>query len=75
MIDNRFNALAHWDNPEAVRYSVELEIISVDIDIEGNGETFPTIEIWQWFYSYSIFDFGQHFDLSLGLSNVCLVIC
>lgn len=45
MIDNRFNALAHWDNPEADRYSVELEIISVDIDIEGNGETFPTIEI------------------------------
>ena len=45
MIDNRFNALAHWDNPEADRYSVELEIISVDIDVRGNGETFPTIEI------------------------------
>ncbi|MDR0237125.1 DUF1852 domain-containing protein [Acinetobacter sp.] len=45
MIDNRFNALAHWDNPKADRYAVELEIISVDIDIEGNGETFPTIEI------------------------------
>lgn len=45
MIDNRFNALAHWDNPKADRYSVELEIISVDVDIEGNGETFPTIEI------------------------------
>ena len=45
MIDNRFNALAHWDNPKADRYSVELDIISVDIDVEGNGETFPTIEI------------------------------
>lgn len=45
MIDNRFNALAHWDNPTADRYSVELDIISVDIDIEGKGETFPTIEI------------------------------
>lgn len=45
MIDNRFNALAHWDNPKGDRYSVELEIISVDIDIKGNGETFPTIEI------------------------------
>lgn len=45
MIDNRFNALAHWDNPEGDRYAVELDIISVDIDIEGNGETFPTIEI------------------------------
>ncbi|MCU4412789.1 DUF1852 domain-containing protein [Acinetobacter sp. WU_MDCI_Axc73] len=45
MINNRFNALAHWDNPTANRYSVELDIISVDIDVEGNGETFPTIEI------------------------------
>ena len=45
MIDNRFNALAHWDNPKADRYSIELDIISVDIDVEGNGETFPTIEI------------------------------
>ncbi|MDH0032267.1 MULTISPECIES: DUF1852 domain-containing protein [unclassified Acinetobacter] len=45
MIDNRFNALAHWDNPKADRYSVELDIISVDIDVEGKGETFPTIEI------------------------------
>ncbi len=45
MINNRFNDLAHWDNPKADRYAVELEIISVDIDIEGNGKTFPTIEI------------------------------
>ncbi len=45
MIDNRFNSLAHWDNPNADRYSVELEIISVDIDVEGKAKTFPTIEI------------------------------
>jgi len=45
MIDSRFNALAHWDNPKGDRYSVALEIISVDIDIEGNGQPFPSIEI------------------------------
>lgn len=45
MIDNRFNALAHWDNPNGDRYSIQLEIVSVDIDIEGNGHSFPTIEI------------------------------
>ncbi|WP_319381511.1 DUF1852 domain-containing protein [Thiomicrorhabdus sp.] len=47
MINNRFNTLAHWDNPKLDRYSVELEIIHVDIDVEGNGQTFPTIEILQ----------------------------
>ena len=45
MIDNRFNALAHWDNASGDRYSVELEIVSVDIDVKGNGETFPSIEV------------------------------
>jgi hypothetical protein len=45
MIDNRFNALAHWDNPNGDRYSVELEIISVDLDIQGSGEAFPSIEV------------------------------
>ncbi|MDX3774153.1 DUF1852 domain-containing protein [Chromatiaceae bacterium AAb-1] len=45
MINNRFNSLAHWDNLTNDRYSVELEIISVDIDVEGNGNTFPTIEV------------------------------
>ncbi len=47
MINNRFNALAHWDNPKGERYSVELDIISVDVDIEGKGQSFPTIEILQ----------------------------
>lgn len=47
MIDNRFNSLAHWDNPKGDRYAVELEIISavLNIDIEGRRDTFPAIEI------------------------------
>lgn len=45
MIDRRFNTFANWDNPKSDRYSVELEIISVDIDIEGNGQHFPSIEM------------------------------
>ena len=45
MVDSRFNALANWDNPKGDRYAVDLEIISVDIDIEGNGQNFPSIEI------------------------------
>lgn len=44
MINNRFNALAHWDNPTADRYSVEVDIVSANMDIEGNGNTFPVIE-------------------------------
>ncbi|AAZ18698.1 conserved hypothetical protein [Psychrobacter arcticus 273-4] len=44
MINNRFNALAHWDNPTADRYSVEVDIISIDMDVAGNGHTFPVIE-------------------------------
>ncbi len=47
MINNRFNTLAHWDNPSANRYSVEVDIVSVDMDIEGKGETFPIIEMLQ----------------------------
>jgi hypothetical protein len=46
MIDNRFNALASWDNPKGDRYAVELEIISVELNIgAGNGDAFPLIEI------------------------------
>ncbi|EGU41814.1 DUF1852 domain-containing protein [Vibrio scophthalmi] len=45
MIDNRFNALAHWDNLKGDRYSVELEIISVDMDIQDGEQTFPSIEV------------------------------
>lgn len=45
MINRRFNALAHWDNPTGERYSVVLEIVSVDVDIAGDGKHFPSIEI------------------------------
>ncbi|CAI0724931.1 Domain of uncharacterised function (DUF1852) [Serratia entomophila] len=45
MINNRFNTLAHWDNPKGDRYAVELEIISVEMNITGNGASFPVIEI------------------------------
>ncbi|KAB2684373.1 DUF1852 domain-containing protein [Brucella tritici] len=45
MIDNRCNALAQWDNPEADRYAVELEIVSVELGMDGIGDGFPLIEI------------------------------
>ncbi|RBW46491.1 DUF1852 domain-containing protein [Psychromonas sp. B3M02] len=45
MIDNRFNRLASWDNPKGDRYSVELEIISVEMDLEKSGHSFPSIEM------------------------------
>jgi len=47
MIDRRFNDLAHWDNPTGDRYSVELEIISVEmnLDAKSSDDVFPLIEI------------------------------
>ena len=47
MIDNRFNDLAHWDNPTRDRYAVELEIVSVEMHLgaEGGEGAFPLIEI------------------------------
>ncbi|MFK0310125.1 DUF1852 domain-containing protein [Pseudomonas sp. NPDC090233] len=47
MIDNRFNALAHWDNPRGDRYTVELEIISAEVcvDPERDAPALPLIEI------------------------------
>ena len=45
MINNRFNDLAHWDNPKGDRYAVEVDIISADMDVEGTGQTFPIIEM------------------------------
>lgn len=44
MVDNRFNHLARWDNHKGDRYSIELDIISVEMDVEGAGNTFPVIE-------------------------------
>lgn len=47
MIDRRFNDLAHWDNPDRDRYSVELEIVSVAVQFaaEGEGQEFPLLEV------------------------------
>lgn len=54
MINNRFNELAHWDNPSSDRYAVELDIISVEMHMDGlvSSEGFPLIEILKT----SIFD-------------------
>jgi hypothetical protein len=47
MINNRFNELVHWDNPQRDRYTVELDIVSVDLQIAtaGDDTAFPVIEI------------------------------
>ncbi len=49
MIDNRFNSLAHWDNPAGDRYAVELTILSaaLTIDAVDADDAFPLIEILQ----------------------------
>ncbi|MGN1055572.1 MAG: putative oxygenase MesX [Comamonas sp.] len=47
MMNNRFNSLAHWDNANGDRYAVELEIISADMQINGEPliNDLPLIEI------------------------------
>lgn len=46
MIENRLNALADWDNTDADRYAIELEIISVEMSVSANANAcFPLIEI------------------------------
>lgn len=49
MINRRFNDLAHWDNPGKDRYAVQLDIVSVDLQIpeaaENGTEPFPLIEM------------------------------
>ncbi len=48
MIDNRFNSLAHRDNPKGDRYAVELKIISVEMSVSAeDDDAFPLIEILQ----------------------------
>ena len=47
MINNRFNALATWDNPKADRYAIALDIISVDIQINSSNQSFPSLEVLQ----------------------------
>ena len=71
MINNRFNALASWDNESGDRYAVELEIVSVDIDVEGNGNTFPTIEILrtQGIVGNNFSSYVRDYDFSVRLSN------
>ncbi len=64
MVDSRFNALASWDNPKADRYSLELEIVSVDIDVAGNGQQFPSIEILKTTINDS--KSGQRFEGIVG---------
>lgn len=44
MINERFNSLAAWDNPTGDRYSVQLDIVSVDIQVDGSN-AFPSIEV------------------------------
>ncbi len=47
MIDRRFNDLAHWDNPDRDRYTVELEIVSAELQFTADGEdrSFPLLEM------------------------------
>lgn len=45
MIDNQFNSIANWDNPNSDRYSIELDIVSVDISIDDRSHSFPSIEM------------------------------
>lgn len=47
MINNRFNALANWDNPNQDRYHIDLDIISVEVKLtdEIDAPYFPIIEI------------------------------
>ena len=49
MINERFNNLACWDNPKGERYALELDIISVDMQLNNApiANTFPAIEVLQ----------------------------
>jgi hypothetical protein len=49
MIDDRFNELAHDDNEDRSRYSIELDIISASVDVDGTGirDAVPLIEVLQ----------------------------
>lgn len=47
MIDRRFNDLAQWDNPTGDRYTVELEIVTVELQFTAGSEyqEFPLLEV------------------------------
>jgi len=68
MIDNSFNAMAHWDNPKADRYSVELEIISVDMDIEGSSHHITNQRI-EGIVGNNFSSYVRDYDFSVLLSE------
>lgn len=47
MINRRFNDLARWDNPDGDRYTLELDIVSVELEFAeaGDDERFPLLEV------------------------------
>lgn len=47
MIDRRFNDLARWDNPDGDRYTLEIDIVSVDLEfaVSGDDQVFPLLEV------------------------------
>lgn len=47
MIDRRFNDLASWDNPDGDRYTLELDIVSVGVQLTDDSEEpeFPLLEM------------------------------
>lgn len=47
MINNRFNSLAHMDNPKGDRYQVELEIMTVTMSIDNKTsiDNLPMMEV------------------------------
>lgn len=47
MMNNRFNALADWDNPTSDRYAIELDIVSVEVAVgeASKDSALPLIEV------------------------------
>lgn len=45
MMNNRLNDLVYWDNPNADRYELLLDIVSAELHLQG--QDFPTMEILQ----------------------------
>ncbi|MCZ8499944.1 DUF1852 family protein [Vibrio lentus] len=45
MIDNSFNALAHWDNPNGDRYLLSLKSFQLIWILKAATKSFPSIEI------------------------------
>ena len=66
MINNRFNSLATSDNPKGDRYTLDLDIISADIDVGGNGQSFPFIEMLK--STITDHQTNQRFDGMIGNS-------